>query len=132
MNRTRQILAWVFGLLAIGFGALTLKTGGTVLFGPPAAREAAGDYVPFVLWFNFTAGVLYVIGGISLVLRRSETVWLAGFIAIATLLVFVAFGWHLLSGGAYELRTVRAMTLRSVFWMIMTGIAWFIRQPSES
>lgn len=132
MNRTRQILAWVFGLLAIGFGALTLKTGGTVLFGPPAAREAAGDYVPFVLWFNFTAGVLYVIGGISLVLRRRETVWLAGFIAIATLLVFVAFGWHLLSGGAYELRTVRAMTLRSVFWMIMTGIAWFIRQPSES
>lgn len=132
MNRTRQILAWVFGLLAIGFGALTLKTGGTVLFGPPAAREAAGDYVPFVLWFNFTAGVLYVIGGISLVLRRRETVWLAGFIAIATLLVFVAFGWHLLSGGAYELRTVRAMTLRSVFWMIMTGIAWVIRQPSES
>jgi hypothetical protein len=38
-------------------------------------------------------------------------------IAIATLLVFVAFGWHVAMGGAFEMRTVWAMMLRSGFWI---------------
>jgi hypothetical protein len=36
-------------LVAIGFGLLTIKEGGTMLFGDEAARIAAGNYVPFVL-----------------------------------------------------------------------------------
>ena len=47
-------------LLAIAFGALTIKEGGDVLFGQDAARVAAGDYVPFVLWSNFLLGFVYV------------------------------------------------------------------------
>ena len=38
-------------------------------------------------------------------------------LAVATLVVFVAFGVHVLAGGAFELRTVIAMTLRSGFWV---------------
>jgi hypothetical protein len=34
---------------------------------------------------------------------------------------FAAFGAHVLSGGAYELRTVIAMTLRTLVWV---AIAW--------
>ena len=35
----------------------------------------------------------------------------------ATVLVFAAFGVHVWSGGAYELRTVGAMSLRSIVWI---------------
>ena len=96
----------------------------------PAARQSAGAYVPFVLWFNFAAGFAYVVAGIGLWLQRRWAVWLAAAIAAATLLVFAAFGVHVLSGGAYEMRTVAAMTLRSVVWL---AIAWLaarrVRRP---
>jgi hypothetical protein len=71
-----------------------------------------------VLWFNFLAGFFYVIAGIGLLIRRLWAAWLAAIIALATVFVFVAFGMHVLQDGAYEIRTVGAMTLRSVFWVI--------------
>ncbi len=56
-QETRGYLIWTISLVAIAFGLLTLKEGGSVLFGDTAARTAAGHYVPFVLWFNFVAGL---------------------------------------------------------------------------
>lgn len=35
--------------IAVGFGLLTIKQGGTILFGDATMRAAAGNYVPFVL-----------------------------------------------------------------------------------
>lgn len=54
---------WLPGaaLLAVGFGLLTLWSGGNVLFGGEDARAAAGNYVPFVVVFNFAAGFAYVL-----------------------------------------------------------------------
>ncbi len=31
-----------------------------------AARVAAGNFVPFVVWFNFLAGFVYVAAGVEL------------------------------------------------------------------
>lgn len=45
----RQIWIRVISLIAIGFGLLTIKEGGAVLFFDGTARDAAGNYVPFVL-----------------------------------------------------------------------------------
>ncbi len=108
-------------LVAVVFGLLTIGTGGSTLFGGEAARKAAGDYVPFVLWFNFLAGFAYVIAGGGLWQARRWGLGLAMLIAAATLLVFAAFGVHVARGGTYELRTVAAMSIRSAVWII---IAW--------
>lgn len=105
--------------LMVLFGSITIKAGGSVLFLAPT-REAAGLYVPFVLWFNFLAGFLYVAAGLGI---WSQQIWAARLsvaIASLTVVVFMAFGLHILSGGLYELRTVGAMTLRSSVWI---GIA---------
>lgn len=109
-------------LLAVAFGLLTLKAGGTVLFGGEEARSAAGDYVPFVLWFNFLAGFLYILAGIGMGWGWWWSVRLGAALAAATLLVFAAFGLHVLMGGAYEARTVIAMTVRSGFWLIAAAV----------
>ncbi len=105
------------GATAVLFGVATLVEGGHVLFGGPAARAEAGNVVPFVLLFNFGAGFAYVTAGLAALLGRSWATWLARALAVATLGVFVAFGVHVLAGGAFELRTVIAMTLRSGFWV---------------
>lgn len=108
---------WVAGGLAVLFGLATVAEGGHVLFGGPAARAEAGDVVPFVLAFNFGAGFLYAGAGAATLARRAWAVWLARALAAATALVFLAFGVHVLQGGAYEARTVVAMTIRTLFWV---------------
>lgn len=123
-RKQRSIWIWAISLVAVGFGLLTLKEGGTILFGDEAARVAAGNYVPFVLWFNFLAGFAYVITGAGLWMQQRWATWLAIAIAAATALTFVAFGAHVYSGGAYEQRTVVAMSLRTLVWATIAIIAW--------
>ncbi len=127
MNKSpRMSIIWIRGAAVIGtlFGLMTIREGGAVLFFDGPAREAAGNYVPFVLWFNFLAGFAYVLAGIGLWRRRRWATWAAFGIAAATLFVFAVFIWHVLNGGAYEFRTVIAMSLRSTIWVFIAAIAW--------
>ncbi len=109
--------------VAVLFGVATVVSGGRVLFGDGAAQ--AGNYVGFVLWFNFVAGFAYVAAGIGLWLRRRWAPLLAVALALLTALVFAAFGAHILGGGAFEARTVGAMTLRTVVWFSIAALALF-------
>lgn len=111
-------------VVAVLFGLLTVLSGGRTLFGGEAARLAAGAIVPFVLWFNFIAGFAYVACGLGLWQRRRWSAPLAVFIAVATGLVFAAFGVHAWSGGTYEARTVGAMMLRTLLWAGIAGTAY--------
>ena len=109
--------AVVVAIVAVLFGGLTIFAGGRALFGGAAARAEVGNAVGFVLWFNFLCGFFYVLAGIGLFLWKGWSAPLSAGIAITTLLVFVAFGWHVALGGAFEMRTVAAMTLRSAVWI---------------
>lgn len=121
----RKPLLFLFAaFFAIVFGALTVYSGGAVLFGDGAAREAAGNYIPFVLWFNFLSGFAYIVAGIGLLLWREFAVRLSMLIFVATALTFGAFGLHILFDGSFEWRTVGAMVLRSGVWL---AIAFYSR-----
>lgn len=120
----RPLWAVIIAIIAVVFGALTLLSGGRVLFGGEAARIAAGDYVPFVLWFNFLSGFFYILAGIGLFLWKRWAAGLAGLIALGLVVTFAAFGWHIVQGGAYEMRTLAAMTLRTALWLIIAIFAW--------
>lgn len=113
----------VAAAVAVVFGLATIRAGARVLFGVPDAVAAAGDYVAFVLWFNFIAGFFYVLAGIGFWLRARWAVALAIAIAVATVLVFAAFGLHIATGGAWESRTLAAMTLRSAVWIALAFVA---------
>lgn len=108
------------GGVAAAFGLLTLISGATALLG----AIDMGAVVPFVLWFNAFAGLAYVAGGILLWRGHRLALPVALAILIATAAVFAAFGWRVASGGAYEMRTMGAMTLRTAFWAIMAWVAW--------
>jgi hypothetical protein len=123
-KQRRGFWIWALSLVAIAFGVLTIRVGGMTLRGDAAAVAAAGNYVPFVLWFNFVAGFAYVIAGVGLWMQQRWAVWLAIAIAAATALTFAAFGAHVYFGGAYEHRTVIAMSLRTLVWAAIATIAW--------
>jgi hypothetical protein len=120
---SRRLALPVAAAVALVFGILTVTSGGRALFGGPEARASVGDAVPFVLWFNFFAGFAYIAAGAGLLARQRWAIWLSAAIFLSTALVFAAFGFHVFRGGAYEMRTVGAMTLRSVVWLAITAIA---------
>lgn len=119
----RPLWIVVAGLIAVGFGLLTIKSGAGVLFGSEEARRAAGSYLPWLVWFNLFAGFAYVAAGAGLWLQRRWAALLALGIAIATAAAFSAFGAHVFGGGAYEVRTVWAMLVRTALW---TAIAFLV------
>lgn len=110
--------------VAAAFGALALVSGGLALFGGPGARAAAADAGPFVLWFNFTMGAVYIPGAALLYLRHPAAPTLALAIALATFAVFALFGATAISGTPFEWRTVGALTVRAGFWLAVGIAAW--------
>lgn len=130
MKTKKSIGIWVITVIAIVFGLLTIKSGGSVLFIDGIAREEAGNYVAFVLWFNFLAGFAYLIAGAGLFMQKTWAAWMSVFIVSATIIVFSLFGLHILNEGLYETRTVVAMSLRTVIWAIIATVSYrkFVRQ----
>ncbi len=120
----RSIGIWLITVIAVMFGLLTIKSGGSVLFIDGSARQAAGNYVPFVLWFNFLAGFVYVITGAGLWLQKQWAVRLSFLIVVATFIVYVILGLYILGGGLYEIRTIIAMGFRTIIWAFIAIFAY--------
>ncbi len=120
---------WINFIAAIAliFGAMTLFSGGSVLFIDGQARADAGNYVPIIVWFNFIAGFFYIAAGIGIIRWRKWGLTLSGTIFVATVIAFIGLAGHIATGGSYEMRTVIAMALRSFVWLaivIAVGAAW--------
>ena len=130
MKSDRSIGIWIITVIAVAFGLLTIKSGGSVLFVDGTFREEIGNYVPFVVWFNFLAGFVYLIAGGCLWMQKHWAVWISIFIVVATLVVFAILGIHILKGGMFEVRTIAAMSLRTVVWALIAMFAYrkIIRQ----
>ena len=125
MNTSKaDLLVKSLAVVAVLFGLLTVFSGGRTLFGGEAARLAAGAIVPFVLWFNFLAGFAYVVAGVGLFMQQRWAMWLAVAIAVSTAFTSAALGAVIVSGGAFEQRTVFAMGLRTIVWMVIASVAW--------
>lgn len=123
--KERPLWLMITAVVAVLFGVMTIKAGGSVIFIDGEARRIAGAYVDFVLWFNFLAGFFYIITGIGIWFRKNWAPTAALTLAVMTLLVFAGFGFHVLVGGEYEPRTVFALSLRSLVWLAITLTVWW-------
>ncbi|WP_374390961.1 hypothetical protein [Tabrizicola sp.] len=108
-------------LAAAVFGALTILSGGLVLFGTEAARQAAGNAVPFVVIFNTAAGFAYLVAAAALWRNHPSARWIALAIGLSTLAVLAGFVLVALTGTPVEPRTAIALPVRAGFWL---AIAW--------
>ena len=111
---------------AIGlvFGVMTVISGGAVIFGGSGVKEMAGNYLPFVVWFNFIAGFAYVAAGAGLFVGRGWSAPLSLAIAIVTGVVFLVFLAFVASGTPYEMRTVVALIFRGGLWGAIAYLAF--------
>jgi hypothetical protein len=125
-GETRLLRA--IALFAGVFGTMTIRASALALFG----GVDAGAAVPFVLWFNFLAGFGYVAAAFGLWTMQPWAAWLSAAIAASTAVVFAMFGLHVATGGAFETRTVIAMSLRTACWCAIAwlGLRWLVSRDA--
>lgn len=121
--KTKSKSMIVLAMIALIFGLATIYSGGEVLFVDGAGRTRAGDYIGFIVWFNFIAGFAYLLVAYGLYKSKQWSVLLSKIIVIATLIAFGALGVYIFNGGSFEIRTIVAMILRSSVWV---AIAYFV------
>ena len=93
IETSRPRWALIAALIAATFGFVTIAVGGSTLVSVLENRDEAGNIVSFVLWFNFLAGFVYVTAAVGLFSWKSWAAPLSAAIAVATILVFIAFGF---------------------------------------
>lgn len=113
----------ILSIIAVVFGVVSIFSGGMALFGPQKALTLAGDVVPFVVWFNFLAGGVYIVAGIGLYRRSEWAAHLALALTVTTVIIFIAMTFYITTGAAFETRTIGAMIFRTAFWIFITIFA---------
>ena len=122
-NKSKSTLIRIFAIFMLVIGILTLKAGGSVIL-IGTSRIAAGNYVPYVLWFNFIIGFFHIIVAVGLWFEISSSYRLPLLILLAYIVVDIFFAYHIFTGGLYELKTVVAMSFRNLTWIGATIIAY--------
>ena len=112
----------LLSLFVIIFGIVTIAAGGAAIF---FNDSFFGHVIPWVVWFNFLSGFVYIAVGLYVWFDRRVAQKLSVFIFFGTSLVFVLIGIHIASGLAYEKRTIAAMAFRWVVWGIISWIGFY-------
>ncbi len=118
-----RIRSRILGAIAAVFAVATVAASSSVLFGPEATKELAGNTVSFVVWFNFLAGFAYLAAAVGLWRAQLWGHRLALAIALATGAVGLAFVWVAVSGTPVEPRTAGALILRTAVWSTLAALS---------
>lgn len=120
------ILKGVLVLIAVLFGGVTLVVGTRVLLG---ADPGFVVYRPLLI-YNTIMGLAYIAAGLLAWRHVAKGRQAAGAIFVLNAVVLGIIGYLYQSGGAVAMESVRAMTLRTVVWLLLlVGWAWLARKP---
>ncbi len=128
MNKQAHLIGASVLLL---FAILTLFMSGSVLFDLFGIREREGNYVPFVVWANFFASLLYIAAVYGLAIKQRWTTRVLGASLIILVLTFLVFLYYIRSGGIYEPKTIGALIFRIGITGLFTYISWKINHPEN-
>jgi hypothetical protein len=117
--RVMQLLA---ATIAVLFGVATLFAGGSVLLGSDPG------YVVFrpLLIYNTIMGVAYIAAGIAIWRGLILGKYAAGAIFVLNMLVLLGIILVYRSGGAVAVDSLGAMTLRTVVWLVLFLVAFWL------
>ncbi len=110
-------------LLAVLFGVATLFAGGRALSGVDPGYVV---YRPLLV-FNFLMGFAYIAAGVLAWRSLAAGRLIAGIIFVLNAVVLAAVVYLYQSGAAVAVDSVRAMSLRTVVWLVLTvGLTWLL------
>jgi hypothetical protein len=120
-----KIIQRVSALAAALFGLVTIIAGARVLAGSDPG------YIVFrpLLIYNTAMGIAYVTAGITAWRCLDRGKYAAAAIFVLNFLVLAAIGFLYSAGSAVAIESLRAMTFRTVVWLVLfLGLAWVSRR----
>lgn len=127
-DQRRVLLRRVMAVIAIGFGLLTIFSGGRVLL-----LGVDPGYIVFrpLLIFNTVMGVFYVIVGVAFWRDTVVSVRAAGTILALNLTALVFIGALSMTAGGVAVESLRAMSFRTVVWLALAVGARITQQTTR-
>ena len=127
--RTVRIVRILAAGIAVLFGVATLFAGSRVLLGSDPGYEV---FRPLLV-YNTAMGVAYLAAGIAIWRSVNAGRYAAGVIFLLNLLVLVGIVVLYRSGGAVAVDSLRAMTLRTVVWLVLfIAASWLARSRTAA
>ena len=119
---TLRIVQGIAAAVGVLFGLVTIVAGGRVLLGSDPG------YIVFrpLLIYNATMGLAYVAAGVLIWRSLGPGRYAAGAIFLLNLIVLLGIIALYRSGGAVAVDSLRAMTLRTVVWLVLFATATWV------
>ncbi|UBM62710.1 hypothetical protein LA303_01720 [Candidatus Sulfidibacterium hydrothermale] len=119
----KRILTYLFATPVLAFGLFTLYLTVSIFFNLFGVREKEGNYVLFVIWANFISSLVYLSAVYGFIKYKKWTSKILLLTVGLLIITFVGFQFYIHSGGIYETRTVKALTVRIVISLVFTLLA---------
>ena len=124
-----RIIQGIFALIAVLFGFATIIAGARVLTGSDPG------YIVFrpLLVYNTAMGIAYVAAGVIAWRSLDKGKYAAAAIFALNLLVLATISYLYATGSAVAINSVRAMTFRTVVWLVLfIGLAGMSYRSNHS
>lgn len=124
-----RIIQGIFALIAVLFGFATIIAGARVLTGSDPG------YIVFrpLLVYNTAMGIAYVAAGVIAWRSLDKGKYAAATIFFLNFLVLETISYLYATGTAVAINSVRAMTFRTVVWLVLfLGLAWMSYRSNHS
>ncbi len=125
----KKVIRIIIALVLFLFAAVTLFMSSAVLFNWFGIRAKQGNFVPFIVKTNLTAGVLYLLVLYGFLKSEKWAFWVMLTAALILLYAFGLFYIHIHTGGLYENKTIAAMIFRI---LLTLSLSLFIYQNEKN
>lgn len=119
-----KISKYIIAIVLITFALVTIFMSSSVLFDWFGIRAMQGNYVPFVVKTNLTAGFIYLIAAYGFINSKDWSSWAMLSVALLLFYALALFYLHMHSGGLYENRTLGALIFRILFTLLFAGLIY--------
>lgn len=121
----KKYIPYVAGTILAVFGMISLFLTSSVIFDLFGIREQEGNYVLFIVWANFIAGMFYLFAATGFFRKEKWTTTVLLIPTVMLTLAIIGLFFHISSGGIYETKTVGAMIFRILFTLTLAGVSYF-------
>ncbi|MEO6948432.1 MAG: hypothetical protein ABI123_02285 [Ginsengibacter sp.] len=124
----RAIIIKSSGVILGLLGLISLFMTTSVIFDLFGIRTVEGNYVSIVVYANFICAFLYLFASYCFFTNNKNASPILIVASIILIIGFAALMIHIQDGGVYEMKTVRAMTFRTLITLFFTGISVYYFQ----
>ncbi|MGB3342996.1 MAG: hypothetical protein WBA61_03710 [Aequorivita sp.] len=123
--KRNKVFRYLIAIVLIAFASATLFMSSSVIFDWFGIREREGDYVPFIVWTNFIAGLLYLVAAYGLLKAEKWAFWILIGTTLFLAIALVVLALYINSGGAFELKNVGAMGFRIALTIAFSVLTYY-------